>query len=569
MKLHSPQFQKKLRRGVKKAIRDSRELTKEYRQAKKFRKHVRVGWVLRAIFSFGLGAGVMAIVKATGHPITGLAAIALWSFASIFVYAQSLWTFLHTHFDILALRLLPVSDITIFRWQLQKFFPKAIWSLLDLLIGFGALGLFLNFSPVQWLFLPLIIAFSWGTLLSLVAICAIHVPRKVQQIITAAIWIFGFLVFFAVRIDGKLVLNLLDRFAPDFGLLLPTGWPVLLFQLLLPGGSWTAILAFLPVAILLASLKNSFTRLQNDFWFEEHLLPIVPDIIPTPSAQDSAPAGQTAAPTRNLGLTAIEAIILSRQFLQSLPWSERGWFEKKLWTWFDSREKALAEFTFAKGYEITVPWWKATRNLAVAVTAAVILGPLDPVLKNGIMGVGLFITVCQALAQILGSGVAFRQMFCSGVNIPIYAGYGLGYRELSRLLLKYSAIQLPLFIPFITLCGVLTTWLFQLPWQMGIILGFKVGVLMSAGRFILIMFAFSGGTNDGSKFRLRTLVLIAVMIGLIIAFVGFGAAGLFVPNTPVAWALLILAVLAAYALFRIYGWFYHANRFDLMSLPRR
>ncbi len=37
MKLHSPQFQKQLRRGVKKAIRESRELKKEYRRAKKFR----------------------------------------------------------------------------------------------------------------------------------------------------------------------------------------------------------------------------------------------------------------------------------------------------------------------------------------------------------------------------------------------------------------------------------------------------------------------------------------------------------------------------------------------------
>lgn len=160
-------------------------------------------------------------------------------------------------------------------------------------------------------------------------------------------------------------------------------------------------------------------------------------------------------------------------------------------------------------------------------------------------------------------------MFCSGVNIPIYAGYGLGYRELSRMLLKCSAIQLPLFIPFITLCGVLATWLFQLPWQMGIIIGFKAGLLMFAGRFILILFAFSGGTNDGSKFRLRTVILIVALISLCLAFMGLGAAGLFVPNAPAAWGLLLLAVLTAYASFRIYGWFYHANRFDLMNLPRR
>jgi hypothetical protein len=30
-----------------------------------------------------------------------------------------------------------------------------------------------------------------------------------------------------------------------------------------------------------------------------------------------------------------------------------------------------------------------------------------------------------------------------------------------------------------------------------------------------------------------------------------------------------LAVLDAYVLFAVYGWFYHANRFDLMNIPRR
>jgi uncharacterized membrane protein YbaN (DUF454 family) len=65
------------------------------------------------------------------------------------------------------------------------------------------------------------------------------------------------------------------------------------------------------------------------------------------------------------------------------------------------------------------------------------------------------------------------------------------------------------------------------------------------------------------------LILFAVVISLGLTFMGLGAAGLFVPNAPAAWGLLILAVLTAFALFRIYGWFYHTNHFDLMSLPRR
>ena len=30
-----------------------------------------------------------------------------------------------------------------------------------------------------------------------------------------------------------------------------------------------------------------------------------------------------------------------------------------------------------------------------------------------------------------------------------------------------------------------------------------------------------------------------------------------------------VAVLEGYAFFQTYGWFYHANRFDLMSFPRQ
>ncbi|HTQ49846.1 MAG TPA: hypothetical protein VMJ12_03975 [Candidatus Acidoferrales bacterium] len=568
MKLHSPQFQRKLRRGVRKIIRGSRELRKEYRQAKKFRKHVNAWWFIRSAFSLGFGAGVMAAVKATGHPASGLAFIALWSFAWIFFLTQNLWIFLHTHLDIMALRLLPVSDATIFRWQLQKFSTKTIFALLDLSMGFAALGLWLNFATSQWVFLPLIIILSWLTLLALVVLCATIIPRRIQQITPGAIWISGFLLFLALGIDGKAVLSLLDQIAPDLTLILPTGWPVLLFQLLLPGSSWIAILALVPVVVLLISFKNSITRLQNDVRYKEYILPMAPDTLTATNAQDSPPADQAPAP-HNLGLTAIEEIILSRQFLEPLPWSQLGWFERQLWNWFDAREKALSEFVFPKGFKITVPWWKTVRNLAVAVAAAMILGMIEPTSRNWIIGVGLFLTILQALAQILNNGTAFRQMFCSGVNIPVYAGYGLGYRELSRFLLKCSAIQLPLFIPFITLCGVLATWLSELPWQMGIILGFKAGILLSAGRFMLILFAFSGGTNDGSKYRLRTVVLVVALVSLCLIFMGLGAAGLFATNTPAAWGLLALAVLTAYASFRTYGWFYHANRFDLMSLPRR
>jgi hypothetical protein len=568
MKLHSPQFQKQLRRGVKKAIRESRELKQEYRLAKKFQKNIKSAWFFRSAFSVAFGFGVFGITATTGHPVTGLAVITLWTFWLIFFHAQGLWSVLHTDADIVTLRLLPVSEAIIFRWELQKFLRKACMSLLDLIAGFAALSWFLKFSAAQWLVIPPIALISWLTLMALDALCVIHVSRRVYSMFAASLFIFGFFLLFGYNIAGNLLLNLLDRTAPDLNLLLPTGWAVSLFQLLLPEGRWFTLM-LVPVALVIWSLKNSLNRLRNGFRFEEQILPMVPDLVPGMDEDDLEDVRTTVPEPQHLGLTDIEEMVDSRLFLVPESWHQRGRYEKWLWNWLDSREKVLSDFVFPMGsYAITAPWLKTLRNLVIAVAVAFVVGLVSPTGKLWILGTGLLITVLQALGQILNTGVAFRPMFCSGVNIPVYAGFGIGYRELSRLLIKCSVVQLPLFIPFITVCGTLVVMMFDLPWQMGVIIGFKASILLFATRFIFIMFAFSGGTNDSSKFRVRTLMLFAAILSLGGAFLGLGAASLLVP-APSAWFFPVLAVLDAYVLFAVYGWFYHANRFDLMNIPRR
>jgi len=257
MKLHSPQFLRQLRRGVKKAIRESRELKKEYRQAKKFRKNINSTWFLRGVLSIAFGGGVFGITAVTGHPVTGLAVITLWTFWWIFIHAQSLWVLLHEHPDIPTLRLLPVSEATIFRWELQKFLRKAFMSLLDLVAGFGALGLFLKLSVVQWLAVPPIALLSWLTLMALTALCLLHVPRKVYRCVAGSLFFFGFIMLVANQVVGKAVLKLLDLTAPDLNLLLPTGWAVSLFQLLLPEDRWSILLVLVPITFIIWSLKYS------------------------------------------------------------------------------------------------------------------------------------------------------------------------------------------------------------------------------------------------------------------------------------------------------------------------
>lgn len=58
------------------------------------------------------------------------------------------------------------------------------------------------------------------------------------------------------------------------------------------------------------------------------------------------------------------------------------------------------------------------------------------------------------------------------------------------------------------------------------------------------------------------------MIVCCIVFLVLGGTSLFLPDPGWAWLQCLLAILDAYALYRFYGWFYNANRFDLMRLPR-
>jgi hypothetical protein len=190
-------------------------------------------------------------------------------------------------------------------------------------------------------------------------------------------------------------------------------------------------------------------------------------------------------------------------------------------------------------------------------------------LEYWVFGIGLFFGFCMALGQILNSGTAFRLLFNSGVNIPLYAVYPVTFRELSRTLFKCSVIQLPLLIPFAMICSAFPIYLTGYPLSMSIIIGFKAAFLLQAGRFIALSLAFSAGTNDSSRFRLRTVALAVILIGLVGLFALLGAAGLFVPVPGIAWGLWFLALVEGYAIYRIYGWFYHANRFDLMNVPRR
>ena len=113
MRLHSPGFEKAVRRKVRKTVRGSRELRREFRAANRFRKHYQLMLLVRPAISFGFAIVVWRMLEQTGHAASALALMSLWAFVFVFIQAQRLVSCLYASNDLAALALLPVTAQTI------------------------------------------------------------------------------------------------------------------------------------------------------------------------------------------------------------------------------------------------------------------------------------------------------------------------------------------------------------------------------------------------------------------------------------------------------------------------
>ena len=505
------------------------------------------------------------------HADTGLAVITLWSVGLWAGLAANLLRSVFRAIDLPALALLPVPEPGIFRWEVQKFFWKfGPPCLLDLLAGFGGVGWAVDFSPWQWVAAMVLAVLSWVMILAAATLCAARFPKFPYPMVSGGLILVGFAVFVTRSLVGAAAVAFLDDIARGLNLLVPLGWGPSLLSLVVLKGKWVAAGLVVPIGLVISTTKVSQKMLERRLTFTEPAVRETSDQIPSndPASVPQETGPEAAAPLR-VGPTAIEEIIQSRQFLLHPEWQNFGWVEDMLWKWFNRRERTLADFAFPRGLRITGPWMRIFRNLSLTLLIGFGVRTLSLAAGFWVFAIGLFITIGRALMLLLENGAGFRPMANSGVRIPIYAAYPVGFRELSQMLFKCAAIQLPMLVVFLTACGALLGYLGGADVLAGGLEGAKAAVLFFAGRFIVVALAFSSGTNDSTRLRPRTAALFLAFIVLGLAFLGLGLAGLFVPDQAVAWLCWLLAVVDGYALFRIYGWFYHANRFDLMSIPTR
>jgi hypothetical protein len=573
MNLHSPEFEAALQNGVRQAVQNDPELLWESRRSRKTPNSRWSSWFYRLGTSIFLAVLVYRTVEATGRVDAGLMVFDLWVLTLTLWFMGRMATMPYSSSDIPVLRLLPVSESTIFSWEWDKFLKASLFYLSDVAVGFITIGYLFHLSLLQWAITVALVPLTWAYMLALAALGAGRFPRLPYGVALGFLYLVWFLLLVGTQYSFPLLLAVIDYTAPTFSLV-PTAWPLALFHLLLPGGGWIAGLLILPIGLVLSSFKDSIRFLRGSFVYYEPIFEEVPDLVPENDFAETASTDAIARPNRPIGTTAIAEGILSGQFLRQDEWKQ-GWLERELWHWFNKREKALAEFAFPSGITLTKPWKKILRNFLIITVLGFIASMGSLSLEFGIFAIGIIILTCQAMIPMLSTGASFRVIRISGLSIPAYAPYPITFRDLSRFLLKCSAIQMPWFTLLMMGSMALLTRVSGLTIAMSLIIGINASIVFWGARLFLLVFEFSSGSNDSSTVSLRSLALfvffalfgllfliLAVFSG-VFSIVGAGS-GILPVLQPILWIGCLLALLDGYVFFWIYGLFYRFGRFDLV-----
>jgi hypothetical protein len=570
MRLHSPQFERALRRGAKQAVRQSPNLKREFRRANRYRRNHSAKPLGRLFVTALVIGGIWGVASTPDHLRAGLAALALWTTWFAMIRAVAFGQLFGQSADLAVLFHLPLADGQILRWELQKYARASLWSLVDIAGALGALGLVGLLNGAQLLAAVPLGLFCWTLQHAGAAFCALRWPRvpPVVLALSGCLWMCS---IFLKQWTHWEPIALLQRHADHLLLGLPTGWPLALLSVNdSPFGVWSFGL-LLPGAVGIWMVVRMVRAVAVDFKLTEFIVPPASDLTPDDDFHVAAEMWKDAggsAGERVLRIAPSEAeeIITTRRFLRLREYSAPHWVEMVWSRWLKPRERVLAEFVFPDGWKVTISWGKVFRNLLLAMLVALLvkLGSSDG--ARLIAYGGLAICGIHALSLAYGYGRAGQMLTGNGVNIPLHALRPVGYRETARLLFKCSGMQAPAVLVFCVVAFVLLRRVHGGELLPGVVLGVKATILVLAGRCPHLAAVFCFGTNDTTNVTWRMLLRLFPMLIGGLTMAGLAVAGLLVPTIGLSWGCLLALFSVAYGVFRFYGWLYHTNRFDLMAV---
>ncbi|MBK9137500.1 MAG: hypothetical protein IPM17_01850 [Verrucomicrobia bacterium] len=541
MKLRDRAFEKAVGRQIRRELRASPVLWREYRR-------VRVAWWRRVVSPHWLPVSVLFVMGVEligrlraddGRPEPAVAAIAFWFAGAAAAHSRSLYRRLYDPASILALYHLPLTDDDIFRvrWRVA-WRAGAAWSLVYL--GLGAMLAELLGKGwgdrSAWLLLPV-----GQSLLAFVA--GLHLAAWVPE--WSRLGLVGYALALTVVFAWPKAPGLVEPLVALAPWVPPSGWLNHCAERVLLHHDAAALALLVPVAAVVAAAPASWRRLRRGYGLAE------PQLV---TGAGEEPADAPAAPQPDDAVAALRREI-SRPPATGLGSS--GWLEQMVWRWWTRRERLVAEFFLPLS-----PGWSAVlRRLAWAFLPALAAVLLFGHQNQFVIVFGVTLPLVVGAPVLGGTWRGLSKRPAGGQFSPIYALYPIGFWEAFRVMLKANTARVLAAVPFGLALAAAASWRLSGSVETGLSVGLKVALLWLGLQPLVATFRFAEVTNDTQRLRAGRVFLLVPLIAVLL---GAGAA-LFVAETLVgvgiAW---LVAVTSGLVLTAAYGRGWARGRFDLL-----
>lgn len=543
MNLRDRPFEKTLRSRVRRELRASPSLWKEYRRTRPgLRRHITGNWLL-ILMLLGLGAGATSsLLEAHQGPEPALAMIAFWFLGGVGYHTRWLFSTLYEASAVTVLYHLPLTGPEIFRvrWRVT-WRSAAAWT--PVYFGPGAaLATLCAESTSGWLTLFCLPGLQYLLALAVALHLAAWRPDWGRWCLV------GYALAISVAYGWKELTAWVEPLVPAAWWLPPFGW--LNYALARPvlNHDWLALALLIPIAAIVAITPISWRRLRDGFQLNEPAF-----------AADESDEGEASPAGRRLGPTELaDSVRAGTSFRSAASLADAGWLERLVYRWWTPRERVVAEF-FAPPQP---DWSRVFRRMSWFFPPALAVLLLFAHYHPAIVVIAILAPVLTAVPVLGGYWPGFETRPAGGQFAPLFALYPIGFGEALRMILKANLLRLAVAAPMLLALGAAASWRVTGSVAGGLTLGVKALALYATMMPLVGVLRFSESTNDTNRLSLWRLVLLAPFV---LTLLGGGAAVFLAETAKTALLGLGLGAVSSLVLTGSYARGWARGRFDLLS----
>lgn len=555
MRLHSPDFEKRLHGLLQSEFKKSKQLREERKRAKRGGTSSGRSGAYRLVVGIALCGLLLATVHRQGHsPALISVALSLWAALYALKIGQSLLGHLFASSDLGVLTHYPLETDQIFQIQSRRFFGGLGLLSLEITAPFLALGAdaFLRGSPYGWFLVAAALQ------LPLVAACGLHLVARASWLPmgAAAGGIFWGLLLTVYWWGSLGDFGGYLHFATD--LLLPTGWLNLAVQGVLLRGEWHLAALLIPIGALVATMPSSLARLR-EYYSHLQFVEVEPqqsDESDEEGGAQTRPAG-SPGPKAAHGITATSDRILDREFLRPVDWAANGFLEGGIAAFLRDRERVLLEFLTAG----SAGWSKGLKRAMVTAVVGCLIVAFAGKLAAVAAWVTAYLVLIMAFPNLAVEWRGLQTHTAPGGFVPHHAFAPIRFGEILRLLWKINVIRCLAAAPVGLTVGVSVGLALDTNWLVALAATAKVLLAWIAAQPLMILFQYSNGTNDSLRIRGRVLLIALCMVAMGVLGIILFMAERLAPSAACLAGILLLS----WACVGLHAGANRNSKFDLVS----